>query len=99
MTGFNTSAPNSVEYTYEELLARRGAPWTFDADACVAAFADRREDGRSSLLVYSRTKSDSVPDRVALHPATKIVLLEGNYLLAWDDPTWSTLGTERVFCH
>ena len=84
-------------YTYDELLARRGAPWTFDAEGCVAAFTRARETGVASLPVYCRVKSDPVSDGVQLHPGTKIVLLEGNYLLAWDDERWAPLRTNRVF--
>ncbi|KAL7468995.1 hypothetical protein ACHAXS_009231, partial [Conticribra weissflogii] len=86
-----------VQYTYEELIARRGAPWTFDAEGCIAAFTAAREQGRASLPIYSRVKSDPVPDGVTLHPETKIVLLEGNYLLAWDDKRWAPLKTNNVF--
>ena len=88
---------DSVEYTYEELLARRGAPWTFDAESCIAAFTEARTNGKASLPIYSREKSDPVPDGVRLHPETKIVLLEGNYLLAWDDGRWSPLRSNNVF--
>lgn len=88
---------NEGGYTYDELLARRGAPWTFDAEGCVAAFTRARETGVASLPVYCRTKSDPVPDGVQLHRGTKIVLLEGNYLLAWDDERWAPLRTNRVF--
>lgn len=80
-----------VEYTYEELIERRGSPWTFDAAGCVAAFTEARKSGRASLPVYSRVKSDPVPDGVILRPETSIVLLEGNYLLSWDDAAWEPL--------
>ncbi|KAL7547954.1 hypothetical protein ACHAWF_017600 [Thalassiosira exigua] len=91
--GASSDCPRS----YEDLLARRGAPWTFDAEACVAAFAEARRTGRATLPTYSRTKSDPVPGGATLHPETKIVLLEGNYLLAWDDPRWSPLRDLEVF--
>jgi pantothenate kinase len=95
MKAMESSSNNAC--TYDELLARRGAPWTFDAEGCVAAFTRARETGVASLPVYSRVKSDPVPDGVQLHPGTKIVLLEGNYLLAWDDDRWAPLRTNRVF--
>jgi pantothenate kinase len=85
------------KYTYDELLARRGAPWTFDAEGCIAAFIDARQSGSANLPIYSRVKSDPVPDGVQLHPQTKIVLLEGNYLLAWDDERWAPLRDNNVF--
>jgi pantothenate kinase len=84
------SNPTS-DYTYEDLLARRGAPWTFDAEGCIEAFTLARRTGFASLPVYSRAKSDPVPNGIRLRPETKIVLLEGNYLLAWDDSRWAPL--------
>ncbi|KAL3808870.1 hypothetical protein ACHAXA_004157 [Cyclostephanos tholiformis] len=89
--------PASTRATYDELLARRGAPWTFDAEACVEAFTRARMTGEASLPIYSRIASDPVPDGVRLHPETRIVFLEGNYLLAWDDERWSPLRTNGVF--
>jgi pantothenate kinase len=78
-------------YNYEDLIARRGAPWTFDAEGCIKAFSAARRDGEASLPIYSREKSDPVPDGVRLYKDTKIVLLEGNYLLAWGDERWAPL--------
>lgn len=93
-----TIASNSNgKYTYDELLSRRGAPWTFDADGCIAAFTAARQSGYASLPIYSRVKSDPIPDGVQLHPTTRIVLLEGNYLLSWDDERWAPLRDNHVF--
>ena len=86
-----------VEYNYEQLLARRGSPWTFDAEGCIEAFTNARTNGQANLPIYSRLKSDPVENGVQLHPETKIVLLEGNYLLAWDDERWLPLQTNKVF--
>jgi pantothenate kinase len=82
---------NECPYSYQELLARRGAPWTFDAESCTQAFIDARENAEANLPIYSREKSDPVPNGVQLCQNTKIVLLEGNYLLAWKDERWSSL--------
>ena len=79
------------QYTYEELLARRGAEWTFDAEGCIEAFASARENGEASLPIYSREKSDPAIDGVQLQKETKIVLLEGNYLLSWKNERWAHL--------
>ncbi|EJK72030.1 hypothetical protein THAOC_06478 [Thalassiosira oceanica] len=84
-------------YSNEDLIARRGAPWTFDAEACVRDFTRARELGQASLPIYSRTKSDPIEDGALLSKDTKIVLLEGNYLLAWGDERWRPLQTNRVF--
>ena len=80
-------------YTYEQLLARRGAEWTFDAEACIKAFTLARKEGEASLPIYSRVKSDPIDDGVMLHKSTKIVLLEGNYLLAWKNKRWAPLAS------
>jgi pantothenate kinase len=85
------------EWTYEELLARRGAPWTFDAEGCIKKFTEARETGEASLPIYSRVKSDPVNDGVILNKEAKIVLLEGNYLLAWSDPSARWKPLENLF--
>merc|ERR1712048_40502 len=77
--------------TFSDLLARRGAPWTFDVKAIIREFSRIREDGFGCLPVYSRQKSDPVPDGVKLETSHKIVLLEGNYLLCYSDPEWAPL--------
>ena len=85
------------DYTYDDLLARRGAPWTFDAEGCVQKFTEARDNGRASLPIYSRVKSDPVENGVALKSETKIVLMEGNYLLSWRDSRWQPLQTNKIF--
>jgi len=84
-------------YTYEDLLARRGAPWTFDAEGCISKFTEARINGKASLPIYSRVKSDPVEDGVTLNSEKKIVLLEGNYLLSWRDSRWQPLQANNVF--
>lgn len=48
-------------------------------------------NGYGVLPTYSRTLSDPVPGGVELMKTHKIVLVEGNYLLNWDDPKWANL--------
>lgn len=87
-------------YSFEELIARRGSLWTFDGEAIVSSLAQARANGRASLPVYSRQISDPVPDGVQLLETHKLVLVEGNYLLNWDDPLWGRLRSvldERWF--
>ena len=85
------------ECTYEDLRARCEAPWTFDAKGRVSDFVKTRCDEHASLLVYSGAKSDTAPDDVRLRLSAKIVPLEGNYLLAWDDAQCAPLRTNNVF--
>ena len=47
-------------------LPRRGAPWTFDAEACYKCLSAARRDGTAVLPTYSRELSDPVPNGVEL---------------------------------
>eukprot|EP00667_Euglena_gracilis_P010307 EG_transcript_10492 len=77
--------------TFDELIARRGAPWTFGAPALCTALAEARQLREASLPAYSREKSDPVPHGVELRKDHRIVLVEGNYVLMYDDPLWAPL--------
>ena len=44
--------------SYEELLARRGSPWTFDAASIVKELTKAKLEGKASLPTYSRQLSD-----------------------------------------
>eukprot|EP01041_Mallomonas_annulata_P009688 gene9688-20140_t len=77
--------------SFEELIARRGAPWTFDAESLCQALKTAKQQGYGELPTYSRTLSDPVEGGVKLLPTHRIVLVEGNYLLNWDDPAWAPL--------
>jgi len=89
--------PDAASY-----LPRRGAPWTFDAEACFAAFAAAKCNGHATLPTYSRELSDPVPGGVRLETCHEIVLCEGNYLLgaAQEEARWAPLDSlwdERWF--
>ena len=87
---------NTSSFTsFEDLLARRGSPWTFDAPSIIREFSKVRNNGNGYLPVYSRQISDPVQDGVELKSSHQIVLLEGNYLLCYSDPTWQPL--EDIF--
>jgi pantothenate kinase len=88
---------NNTAFTYDELLARRGAPWTFDADGCIETFTLARINGYANLPIYCRKQSDPISHGVQLHSQTKIVLLEGNYLLCYNDVRWKPLQTNQIF--
>ena len=49
-----------------------------------------KQQGAASLPVYSRERSDPVPDGVVLERTHRCVLVEGNYLLLTDEP-WREL--------
>ena len=54
----------SKPYSYDELLARRGSPWTFDANGLVESLTKIYNEGVGALPIYSRQKSDPVPNGV-----------------------------------
>ena len=74
-----------------EAFRRRGAPWTFDAAAFVEAVrmlgggAPRRE---LSFPGFDHGVGDPVPGAIRVSPGTRVVLLEGNYLLL-QEPPWA----------
>lgn len=97
MDGFHYSRSQLKAMMLADSKNSRGAPWTFDAEGCIEAFTLARQNGYANLPIYCRTKSDPIPIGVQLHQQTKIVLLEGNYLLAYDDVRWSPLQTNKIF--
>lgn len=78
--------PNADSY-----LPRRGAPWTFDAEGCCKQLRAARDTGEATLPTYSRELSDPVPGGARLERTHSIILVEGNYLLLFDDPRWAPL--------
>jgi len=81
--------------TFEDLIARRGSPWTFDAAKICTQLSAAKSAGEAVLPTYSRQKSDPVPGGVELRRSHALVLCEGNYLFNWDEPEWS--GLRDVF--
>ncbi|ASY55075.1 nucleoside triphosphate hydrolase [Sinorhizobium sp. CCBAU 05631] len=73
------------------LLARKGAPETFDVRAFLSTLAAVRDnDGEVLVPVFDRTRELAVASARAIAPETRIVLVEGNYLLL-DELPWSRL--------
>lgn len=70
-------------------LARRGAPWTFDAPALAerlralraTAGAHAPDGAVLRWPAFSHAAGDPVPDAITVPPATRLVVLEGLYLL------------------
>ena len=77
--------------TFDELISRRGAPWTFNGRLCADSFLEAKRLGEASLPVYSRKASDPVPNGVVLKQYHKIVLVEVNYLFIFEDTDWAVL--------
>ena len=86
MDGFHRS---NQELDALGLLAVKGAPETFD----VAAFVERLREvrARPGSTVhwpgFDREREETVPAAIAILPATRLVIVEGNYLLL-DHPGW-----------
>jgi len=78
--------PDAAEY-----LPRRGAPWTFDAEALCETLAAAKTSGTATLPTYSRVLSDPVPNGAELKECHRIILAEGNYLLMKHDARWAPL--------
>ena len=97
MDGFHLSRsqldglPNAAE-----AHARRGAPWTFDAEAFVDAVRRVRFAQGNSATVFlpsfDHAAGDPVPDAVAIRPSHRVVLVEGNYVGLPSAP-WNGLRT------
>lgn len=75
--------------------ARRGAPFTFNADKFVETLINAKQQGKGDFPSFDHVHGDPVENDIHLNSGTKIVLVEGNYLLLNESP-WSQLK-ERVF--
>jgi fructokinase len=72
------------------LLARKGAPETFDAAGFVALIARLLQEDEVVIPVFDRGRDLAVAGARVIGPAQKILLVEGNYLLLNEAP-WSAL--------
>eukprot|EP00775_Hariotina_reticulata_P004486 gene4487-4740_t len=71
----------------KEAHARRGAPWTFDAAAFVAAVQQIKQHGHASLPSFDHAVGDPIPDDIVIDKRQHlVVLVEGNYLFLSDEP-------------
>ena len=78
--------------SYKKIMARRGAPWTFDSKALCDDLKAAKARGEGQFPIYDRTISDPVPDGVRLTTRHRIVLCEGLYVLALDTDEYGPLG-------
>jgi pantothenate kinase len=77
--------------TYDDLMKRRGAPWTFDPKRLHQDLSILKATGSGSFPLHDRTISDPIPDQIHITRNHKIIVCEGNYILAFDDPAWNPL--------
>lgn len=93
--GFAVVAPMDGFHLSNEALDRlglrtvKGAPETFDVDGFVSLLERvRRETGTTVRWPgFDRAREETVPDAIAITPASRLVVTEGNYLLL-DRPDW-----------
>lgn len=73
------------------LMQRKGGPESFDVSALAASLDRLKADRQTlSLPVYDRRLHEPRPDGMTVLPETRILLIEGNYLLL-DTPPWDQL--------
>ncbi|RBA19716.1 hypothetical protein FPRO05_09016 [Fusarium proliferatum] len=92
----------------DEVFRRRGAPFTFDATALVDLVVLLRKtpvttpDEPETIIKapgFDHARKDPIPDAVEISSCTRIVIVEGNYVLL-DQDLWrriSTLVNDRWF--
>ena len=74
-----------------ELFHRKGAPETFDADGFVALIKRLRGEDTVPYPTFDRDADRTVPDGGQINETTRVVLIEGNYLLLNQSP-WDSLA-------
>jgi pantothenate kinase len=80
------------------LHERKGGPDSFDVASLVEALDTlARADGEVRLPVYDRTLHEPVPDELLVGPETRIVIVEGDYVLSDvslmdDEPGWDEVS-------
>ena len=75
-------------------LARRGAPWTFDAAALASRLQAIRAGARTNAVFwpgFAHGVGDPVEDALEVKAQTQVILVEGLYLLHPSDG-WETVG-------
>ncbi|KAK3679731.1 hypothetical protein LTR78_000107 [Recurvomyces mirabilis] len=92
----------------DEAYRRRGAPYTFNAEAFLVAVLALKsakvttvhESGHDIAWPgFDHAKQDPIPDAILVPSTTRVIVLEGNYVLL-NDPPWSKISavaSERWF--
>ena len=98
MDGFHLSNQRLADL---DLVSRKGAPETFDADAYLELLGRARSRGDSiPFPIYDRERHEPVMDHAPEHtiaPHAQVILTEGNYLLLDTEP-WNRLATILGAC-
>ncbi|CAN9266952.1 unnamed protein product [Alternaria alternata] len=84
----------------EVAFKRRGAPFTFDAKACVTLVKALKEaavtkDGEADICItapsFDHAAKDPVPEAIKISSRTRLVIVEGNYTLLRQNP-WNEIA-------
>lgn len=73
------------------LLPRKGAPETFDFAGFAATLRRVRDDPSVMLPVFDRAREIAIAGAEEIGPQTRLVVVEGNYLVLDEDP-WRALA-------
>ncbi len=73
------------------LLARKGAPETFDGQGFVHAIRRMRDEDDVILPTFDRAADLSIAGAINIGPQDLIAVVEGNYL-CFEEPPWSDLA-------
>ncbi|WP_422047795.1 nucleoside/nucleotide kinase family protein [Shimia sp.] len=87
MDGFHMDNQDLVDLG---LLARKGAPNTFDAEGFVALAGQLSQGGVLAYPTFDRARDVTIPGGGAVSADCDTVVVEGNYLL-FDAPVWRAL--------
>ncbi|MBD5772239.1 AAA family ATPase [Marinomonas colpomeniae] len=89
MDGFHLSkAQLSTLQNSEEAFARRGAPWTFDSASFIERVKDIHQNYQQQDILwpsFDHSLGDSIENDICIKKETKVVLIEGLYLLHQQD--------------
>ena len=72
------------------LLARKGAPETFDAAGFIRTVNALRRQDNVVVPTFDRTRDIAIAGAIHIPPECPVVILEGNYLL-FNEAPWSVL--------
>ena len=74
------------------LLARKGAPETFDFGGFLTALKRVRDEPSVVLPIFDRVREIAIAGAAEIRPETRFVVVEGNYLCLDEEP-WRALAT------
>jgi pantothenate kinase len=87
----DADATSGETTSFDDLMKRRGAPWTFDPVKLHQDLTYAKANGCGSFPLYDRSISDPIPDQIHVTTKHKVIFCEGNYLLAFNDAHWKAL--------